>query len=69
MNAEANYFETNKKTWNEKTGIHIRSVFYDNENFLKGKSSLKEIEMSLLGDISGKAFYTSNVISGKTAFH
>ena len=55
MNAEANYFETNKKTWNEKTGIHIRSVFYDNENFLKGKSSLKEIEMNLLGDISGKS--------------
>ena len=55
MDKETNYIETNKKTWNEKTEVHIKSVFYDNENFLKGKSSLKDIELNLLGDIHGKS--------------
>lgn len=50
-----NYITINKKTWNEKTDIHVKSDFYDNENFLKGKSSLKEIELKLLGDIKGKS--------------
>ena len=54
MDKESNYIETNRRAWNEKTGVHIKSAFYDNENFLKGKSSLKDIELNLLGDISGK---------------
>ncbi|MES2811264.1 MAG: class I SAM-dependent methyltransferase [Bacteroidota bacterium] len=49
-----NYIEINKKTWNNKTEVHVTSDFYDNESFLKGKSSLKDIELNLLGDISGK---------------
>ena len=48
------YIKTNKALWNKKTAIHIDSNFYDNENFLKGKSSLKEIELALLGDVKGK---------------
>ncbi|MEO8764101.1 MAG: class I SAM-dependent methyltransferase [Ginsengibacter sp.] len=54
MNDEETHIETNRKTWNEKTGIHISAAFYDHENFLKGKSSLNDIELDLLGDISGK---------------
>ncbi len=49
------YIEINRKSWNEKTDIHIRSDFYDNENFLHGKSSLKSIELDLLGGIAGKS--------------
>ncbi len=49
------YIEINRKSWNEKTDIHIRSDFYDNENFLQGKSSLNSIELDLLGDIAGKS--------------
>ena len=55
MGKETNYIETNKKIWNQKTEVHIKSVFYDNDNFLKGKSSLKGIELDLLGDIAGKS--------------
>jgi ubiquinone/menaquinone biosynthesis C-methylase UbiE len=55
MNTDENYIETNKKSWNKKTNIHIKSAFYDNENFLKGKSSLKAIELNLLGNISGES--------------
>jgi len=48
------YIVKNKHSWNERTGYHIKSDFYDNESFLKGRSSLNETELSLLGDISGK---------------
>lgn len=51
---EDNYLEVNRSLWNAKTEIHIDSEFYDNERFLKGKSSLNDIELNLLGDISGK---------------
>lgn len=50
-----NYLEINKKTWNEKTEIHVNSDFYANEDFLSGKSSLNTIELDLLGDISEKS--------------
>lgn len=51
----SNYIEINKNAWNLKTEIHIESDFYENEAFLNGKSSLKEIELNLLGDIKGKS--------------
>ena len=39
------YKKINKAAWNLKTNIHINSEFYDNESFLKGKSSLKHIQV------------------------
>jgi len=48
------YLEINKKTWNEKTEVHLTSDFYANDEFIKGKSSLNSIELALLGDITGK---------------
>ena len=48
------YFEINKNLWNNKTDIHFNSDFYDVESFIKGKSSLKDIEIDLLGNIEGK---------------
>lgn len=51
----SNYIEINKNAWNLKTEIHIQSDFYENEVFLNGKNSLKDIELSLLGDIKGKS--------------
>lgn len=49
-----NYFDTNKKNWNERVGIHKKSKFYDVEGFLKGKNSLKSLELGELGDVKGK---------------
>lgn len=49
-----NYLDINRKTWNEKTQIHLKSGFYDVAGTLAGKSSLNAIELELLGDISGK---------------
>ncbi len=50
-----NYFEINRQSWNKKADIHINTAFYDVDGFIKGKNSLKDIELSLLGDINGKS--------------
>ncbi len=54
MDSQIDYIIKNKNTWNMKTEHHIVSDFYDVENFINGKSSLNNIELDLLGDISGK---------------
>jgi SAM-dependent methyltransferase len=51
---EFNYKELNRESWNRRTEVHYDSEFYDNENFIQGKNSLNEIELQLLGDVSGK---------------
>lgn len=53
-NIPENYQEINRKSWNAKTAVHLESAFYDNDSFIKGKSSLNEIELPLLGDLNGK---------------
>lgn len=49
------YLNINKKLWNNKTEVHVNSEFYDNENFIKGNSSLNPIELELLGDVKDKS--------------
>lgn len=54
MNSKDNYIDINRQSWNNRTATHLKSEFYDLENFVKGKTSLNSIELELLGDISGK---------------
>lgn len=54
MEQYTKYFEANKLLWNQRTLVHKDSSFYDLPSFLAGKSCLKEIELSELGDITGK---------------
>lgn len=54
MSNNTTYFETNKKHWNERTKVHVRSDFYDNAAFLKGKNSLNAIELPYLQNLEGK---------------
>ncbi len=49
-----NYIDKNKLAWNERAKVHINSEFYNQTKFLQGENSLKEIELALLGDVSGK---------------
>lgn len=49
------YKEVNRESWNQRTKIHWESDFYDNKSFLAGSTSLKEIELPLLGDLTGKS--------------
>ena len=55
MNTDFDYLEINRKSWNSRVDVHLKSDFYDVEGFLKGKSSLHDIELNLLGDIKGKS--------------
>ncbi|WP_316822731.1 class I SAM-dependent methyltransferase [Pedobacter gandavensis] len=55
MKTEDNYLEINRQSWNAKTAAHLESDFYDVEGFLNGNSSLKPIELAMLGDIRGKS--------------
>lgn len=49
-----NYLEINKQLWNTWAAAHLESDFYDVASFLAGRSSLHDIELSLLGDVRGK---------------
>ena len=49
-----NYLDLNKASWNNRTDVHVDSEFYDNKSFIKGRSSLNDIELALLGDLTGK---------------
>ncbi len=54
MDTEKNYIEINRHSWNNRIDTHLESDFYDLDGFLKGKTSLNDIELNLLGDIKGK---------------
>jgi 2-polyprenyl-3-methyl-5-hydroxy-6-metoxy-1,4-benzoquinol methylase len=49
------YIEINRQSWNNRVATHINSAFYDMPNFLQGNTSLKSIELDLLGDVKGKS--------------
>lgn len=55
MSSTPNYIEINRNSWNNRTEAHLKSEFYDLDGFLKGKSSLNDIELNLLGDIQRKS--------------
>lgn len=49
------YKKINKESWNDRVDIHVKSDFYDVPGFIAGKNSLKQPELDLLGDVSGKS--------------
>ena len=55
MDKELNYIDINRQSWNNKVDYHLKSDFYDLPGFLKGNTSLNDIELKLLGDIKGKS--------------
>ncbi|OJW79540.1 MAG: methyltransferase type 12 [Bacteroidetes bacterium 46-16] len=55
MDSPVNYLELNRQAWNNQTDVHMSSDFYDMPGFLAGNTSLKEIELRLLGDVKGKS--------------
>lgn len=55
MTTEKDYIKINRQSWNNRVDAHLKSDFYDLDGFLKGNTSLNEIELKLLGDIKGKS--------------
>ncbi len=49
------FVAVNRVLWDSKTAAHINSDFYNLPGFMAGESSLKEIELELLGDVRGKS--------------
>ena len=49
-----NYLELNRQNWNNRVAGHLTSAFYQMDAFRAGESSLKEIELALLGNVEGK---------------
>jgi SAM-dependent methyltransferase len=51
----ADFFEANRKSWNERVAIHRRDAtgFYAVERFLAGEDKLGAIEASEIGDVAG----------------
>ena len=54
MSEQEDYLVKNKAAWNAKTAVHIDSDFYDMPAFMGGETSLKSLELGLLGDVKGK---------------
>jgi 2-polyprenyl-3-methyl-5-hydroxy-6-metoxy-1,4-benzoquinol methylase len=48
------YLEMNRLLWESRVEPHIKSDFYALQAFKEGASSLNEIELPLLGNVSGK---------------
>jgi SAM-dependent methyltransferase len=49
-----NHLDINRDSWDKRTKLHVNSDFYRHKDFLTGQTSLKEIELKLLGDLTGK---------------
>ena len=49
------YQSTNRDAWNKRVSTHLASDFYDVKSWKAGKTSLNDIELGLLGDVSGKS--------------
>lgn len=49
------YLRANQKRWDQLTLEHKDSAFYDIEGFKTGKDRLCSIELSELGDVTGKS--------------
>lgn len=52
--SETDFFKENMECWNDRVPIHKKSDFYDLDGFIKGTSSLTEIEQEYLGNVFGK---------------
>ncbi len=51
---DPDYFEMNRVGWDRRVGVHFRSKFYNVEGFLAGGTSLREIELAELEEVSGR---------------
>jgi hypothetical protein len=49
------YCQTHQKLWDQWTGEHETSAFYDLAGFRAGKDRLRSIELAELGDVAGKS--------------
>ena len=49
------HMQANRELWDKLVPIHAKSKYYDLDGFRAGKSSLCDIELNEVGDVSGKS--------------
>ena len=54
MDPEKDYISINRESWNRQVAVHLGSEFYNQKEFLAGKSTLNDIDLAVLGDVKGK---------------
>ncbi|MGB0840442.1 MAG: class I SAM-dependent methyltransferase [Chitinophagales bacterium] len=54
MKEPIDFIAKNRDGWNQRTPHHVNADFYDMAHFLAGNTSLKSIELGLLGEVQGK---------------
>lgn len=47
--------EANRRDWDRRVAVHQGSDFYDVAGFRAGRSTLRSVELDLLGDVSGRS--------------
>jgi ubiquinone/menaquinone biosynthesis C-methylase UbiE len=52
---ESREVRSNRELWDNLTEVHVHSKFYDVPGFLKGRSSLTQIDAEQLGEVRGKS--------------
>lgn len=55
MDIESHEVRSNRELWDNLAKVHVDSAFYDVPGFLTGRSTLKPIELDMLGDVRGKS--------------
>ncbi len=54
MTNYSEYFQANRRLWNQRTAVHKDSAFYNLAGFRNGESALTPIELSEMGDVRNK---------------
>lgn len=49
------HLQKNLQSWEERTPVHLRSKFYNNDLFLETKNSLNNIEIQSLGNVTNQS--------------
>jgi len=63
------HLDTNRILWDKKTSIHKDAEFYNLKGFLKGETSLKEVELAALKDrvaVTGVDFSETSIALGRS---
>lgn len=55
MSGQSEYYDNNRRLWDELTAVNARSPMYDLEGFRRGQNTLDPIEVAELGDVRGKS--------------
>ncbi|MCH2162487.1 MAG: class I SAM-dependent methyltransferase, partial [Phycisphaerales bacterium] len=48
--------DANRRMWDERVPIHVKSAFYDVAGFLSGTTHLRAFELAELGEVKGRSF-------------